>query len=132
MMLQKWMIRLKDQTGGIIQLSFLLRKAIVNKFETSSYKTIKSALLNRNLKQALYDEDKVIMDGVLLTLHGEEHRKRENLNIEFSKRFLSTMSKNFFQKHLMKQLIHFKKGRTRFINFGYRITISTNCRFRWY
>ena len=48
----------------------------MNKFETSSYKTIKSALVNRNLKQALYDEGKVIMDGVLLTLHGEEHRKR--------------------------------------------------------
>ena len=60
-------------------MSFPLRKAIVNKFETSSYKTIKSALVNRNLKQALYDEGKVIMDGVLLTLHGEEHRKRRKL-----------------------------------------------------
>jgi len=51
----------------------------VNKFETSSYVTIKSALVNRNLKQALYDKGKVIMDGVLLTLHGEEHRKRRKL-----------------------------------------------------
>ena len=51
----------------------------MNKFETSSYVTIKSALVNRNLKQALYDKGKVIMDGVLLTLHGEEHRKRRKL-----------------------------------------------------
>ena len=48
----------------------------MNKFKTSDYNTIKSALVNRNLKQALYDKGKVIMDGVLLTLHGDEHRKR--------------------------------------------------------
>ncbi len=80
----------------------------MNKFETSSYKTIKSALVNRNLKQALYDEGKVIMDGVLLTLHGEEHRKRRKLEHRvFQRDFLNTMSKNFFQKHLMKPLIPF-------------------------
>ena len=45
----------------------------MNKFKTSDYNTIKSALVNRNLKQALYDKGKVIMDGVLLTLHGDEH-----------------------------------------------------------
>ena len=36
-------------------------------------------MVNRDLKQALYDEGKVIMDGVLLTLHGEEHHKRRKL-----------------------------------------------------
>ena len=45
----------------------------MTKFETSNYDIIKSALVNRDLKQALYDEGKVIMDGVLLTLHGEDH-----------------------------------------------------------
>ena len=49
----------------------------MTKFETSNYDIIKSALVNRDLKQALYDEGKVIMDGVLLTLHGEDHRKRK-------------------------------------------------------
>ena len=67
------MIKQKGLTGVIIQLFFPLRIKIVTKFETSNYDIIKSALVNRDLKQALYDEGKVIMDGVLLTLHGEDH-----------------------------------------------------------
>ena len=44
----------------------------MTQFKISDYETIKNAMVNRDLKQALYDEGKVIMDGVLLTLHGEE------------------------------------------------------------
>ena len=71
----------------------------MNKIETSDYKTIKSALVNRNLKQALYDEGKVIMDGVLLTLHGEEHRKRRKLEHKvFQRDFFKYYEHELFPK----------------------------------
>ena len=73
----------------------------MNKIETSDYKTIKSALVNRNLKQALYDEGKVIMDGVLLTLHGEEHRKRRKLEHKvFQRDFFKYYEHELFPKAL--------------------------------
>jgi len=37
---------------------------------------ISKGLRHPDLKQALYDEGAIIMDRTLLTLHGEEHRKR--------------------------------------------------------
>ena len=84
----------------------------MNKFETSSYKTIKSALVNRNLKQALYDEGKVIMDGVLLTLHGEEHRKRRKLEHRvFQRDFFKYYEQELFPKTLDETINPFlKKG----------------------
>ena len=98
----------------------------MNKFETSSYKTIKSALVNRNLKQALYDEGKVIMDGVLLTLHGEEHRKRRKLEHRvFQRDFFKYYEQELFPKTLNETINPFlKKGGLDLLDFGYRITIN--------
>lgn len=73
----------------------------MSKIETSEYNTIKSALVNRNLKQALYDKGKVIMDGVLLTLHGDEHRKRRKLEHKIFKRdFFKYYERELFPKTL--------------------------------
>ena len=103
----------------------------MNKFETSSYKTIKSALVNRNLKQALYDEGKVIMDGVLLTLHGEEHRKRRKLEHRvFQRDFFKYYEQELFPKTLNETINPFlKKGGLDLLDFGYRITINLTADF---
>jgi len=45
----------------------------------TSYADCLEAYRNRDLKQALYDEGGVIMDDVLVTLHGTEHRDRRRL-----------------------------------------------------
>ncbi len=45
----------------------------------SSYEAVREALRHRDLKQALYDEAGVVLEGTLLTLHGEEHRTRRRL-----------------------------------------------------
>ena len=42
----------------------------------AAFRDCEAALRNRDLKQALYDAGKVVMEGVLLTLHGEEHAAR--------------------------------------------------------
>ena len=103
----------------------------MNKIETSDYKTIKSALVNRNLKQALYDKGKVIMDGVLLTLHGEEHRKRRKLEHKvFQRDFFKYYEHELFPKTLNETIKPFlNKGRADLLDFGYRITMNLTADF---
>ncbi len=45
----------------------------------TSYDEVSQVLRRKAMKQALYDEGGVVMQDVLLTLHGEEHRKRRRL-----------------------------------------------------
>ena len=100
-------------------------------FKISDYETIKKALVNRDLKQALYDEGKVIMDGVLLTLHGEEHHKRRKLEHKvFQREFFKYYEKELFPKTLDETFGPFLKlNRADLIDFGYRITINLTADF---
>ena len=44
--------------------------------ELTHYAACEHALRNSALRQALYDEAEIVMDRVLVTLHGEDHRRR--------------------------------------------------------
>ncbi len=103
----------------------------MTKFETSNYDIIKSALVNRDLKQALYDEGKVIMDGVLLTLHGEDHRKRKKLEYKvFQRDFFKYYEEELFPKTLDETIMPFlQEGKADLIDFGYRITMNLSADF---
>ena len=103
----------------------------MKQFETSNYQTIKKALVNRDLKQALYDKGKVIMDGVLLTLHGEEHHKRRKLEHKvFQRDFFRYYEHELFPKTLNETLEPFiKKKSADLIDFGYRITMNLTADF---
>jgi cytochrome P450 len=46
------------------------------RIELTAYRDCEAALKEPQLKQALYDEGAIVMDRVLVTLHGEEHRTR--------------------------------------------------------
>lgn len=56
----------------------------------TGYKEAHQTLAIPDLKQSLYDEGRVLMDRVLVTLHGEEHRVRRLLEMRIFK-------KDFFQ-----------------------------------
>ena len=103
----------------------------MSKIETSEYNTIKSALVNRNLKQALYDKGKVIMDGVLLTLHGDEHRKRRKLEHKiFQRDFFKYYERELFPKTLNETIKPFlENGKADLLDFGYRITMNLTADF---
>ena len=58
----------------------------------TDYKEIESALRNGHLHQSLYDEGKILMDRVLVTLHGEEHRTRRMIESSLFRR-------NFFRRY---------------------------------
>ena len=103
----------------------------MSKFEISDYNTIKSVLVNRNLKQALYDKGKVIMDGVLLTLHGDAHRKRKKLEHKiFQRDFFKYYEHELFPRTLNKTIKPFlDKGSADLLDFGYRITMNLTADF---
>ena len=54
--------------------------------ELREYRDCESALKMPDLKQALYDEGAILMDRVLVTLHGEEHRQRRNAEMRVFRR----------------------------------------------
>ena len=64
----------------------------MSKITVSGYKEANQTLAIADLKQSLYDEGKVLMDRVLVTLHGEEHRTRRLLEMRIFK-------KDFFQHY---------------------------------
>lgn len=54
--------------------------------ELTAYRDCERALKLPDLKQALYDEGAILMDQVLVTLHGEEHRQRRNAEMRVFRR----------------------------------------------
>ena len=54
--------------------------------ELREYRDCERALKIPSLKQALYDEGAILMDRVLVTLHGEEHRQRRNAEMRVFRR----------------------------------------------
>ena len=56
----------------------------------STYHDVEHALRITDLKQSLYDEGKILMDKVLVTLHGDEHRQRRSIESQLFR-------KNFFR-----------------------------------
>jgi len=60
--------------------------------ELSDFRVCEKALKEQDLKQSLYDEGAIVMDRVLVTLHGEEHRQRRLLEMRVFRR-------NFFRQY---------------------------------
>ena len=60
--------------------------------ELDDYRVCEKALLEPDLKQALYDEGAILMDRVLVCLHGQEHRERRVLEMRVFRR-------NFFRHY---------------------------------
>ena len=48
----------------------------------TDYNDATQALRIKDLKQSLYDDGEVIMDKVLVCLHGDEHKKRRKLEMK--------------------------------------------------
>ena len=57
-----------------------------------SFQDAEAALRQNDLKQALYDEGGILMDKVLVTLHGDEHRTRRTVESQLFRR-------NFFRHY---------------------------------
>ena len=97
----------------------------------SDYHEAMTVLADRTMKQALYDEGAVVMEGVLLTLHGDEHRRRRVLEFSvFKKDFFAYYEREVFPPALAQVLAgSAATGRMDLVDFGYRVTMNLTADF---
>jgi cytochrome P450 len=97
----------------------------------TGYKHANQALCSADLKQSLYDEGAVLMDRVLVTLHGEDHRTRRLLEMKiFKKDFF-----NYYEKQVLPPVIErtlrafLPLGRADLMDFGRRAMLDLTADF---
>jgi len=97
----------------------------------SGYRACEAALRNPELKQALYDAGAVVMEGVLLTLHGEAHAERRAVEVRvFRRNFLQHYAREVYPVTLEETLRPFiAAGRGDLIELGYRATVNLTADF---
>ncbi len=67
----------------------------------STYAEAREGLRERNLRQALYDDGHLLMSGVIVNLHGDDHRSRRRLENRLFRRdtFLH------YQRHIIPEVV---------------------------
>ncbi|MEM7569149.1 MAG: cytochrome P450 [Pseudomonadota bacterium] len=97
----------------------------------SDYDACQNALRDSDMRQALYDAGAVIMDSVLLTLHGPAHTQRRRLEMRvFGRSFFKYYEQDVFPRTLEETLTPMlTTGRLDLMEFGYRVTINLTADF---
>ncbi len=98
---------------------------IPRNIELEDYRVCEKALLEPDLKQALYDEGAVLMKEVLVTLHGEQHRARRLLEMRVFKRNFFRYYEHEVIPRIFDEVIqpYLKNGKTDVVEFGYRVMV---------
>ena len=97
----------------------------------SAYHDVEHALRITDLKQSLYDEGKILMDKVLVTLHGDEHRQRRSIESQlFRKNFFRVYENEVFPELLSETLNQFlTESALDLKELGYRIMVHLSLSF---
>ena len=97
----------------------------------STYLDVEHALRITDLKQSLYDEGKILMDKVLVTLHGDEHRQRRSIESQlFRKNFFRVYENEVFPDLLRETLDQFLTDSSLDLKeLGYRIMVHLSLSF---
>ena len=97
----------------------------------STYLDVEHALRITDLKQSLYDEGKILMDKVLVTLHGDEHRQRRSIESQlFRKNFFRVYENEVFPDLLRETLNQFLTDSSLDLKeLGYRIMVHLSLSF---
>jgi len=103
----------------------------MNVHRVVTFTECEAALRNRDLKQALYDAGKVVMEGVLLSLHGEEHSRRRAVEVRvFRRNFFNYYEKEVFPQTLAETIAPYvAEGSGDLIRIGYRLTVNLTADF---
>ena len=90
-----------------------------------------AALRHPDLAQSLYDEGAVVMDKVLIVLHGEEHRRRRTLEFGvFRRNFFRWYETEVFPRTLEATIgPAMAAGRADVVDLGYRVTMNLTADF---
>lgn len=97
----------------------------------TDYQQAAKTLRQSDLRQGLYDEGAVLMDGVLVNLHGEKHRTRRSLeNKVFRRGFFQHYEKKVFPDTLRTTIDGFvSDGGGDLVEFGFRSLMNLTCDF---
>jgi len=97
----------------------------------SDYRSVEQTLRIPDLKQSLYDEGGILMDNVLVTLHGDEHRKRRSIEGQLFRRdFFRAYESDVFPRLLKETLDQFLlDDHIDLKSLGYRILVHQSLQF---
>ncbi len=89
------------------------------------------ALRNSDMRQALYDEGAILMEKVLVNLHGTEHRDRRQAEAKvFRKDFFHYYEKQVLPQTLEETIAPFRDaGSADLVDLGYRIMMNLTADF---
>ena len=92
---------------------------------------VQEALRNTDLEQSMYKAGAIIMDDVLLTLHGAAHHKRRTAAFKvFGRAYFRYYEREVFPATLSRTLEPFlARGSADLIDCGYRVTLNLTADF---
>ena len=97
----------------------------------SGYKQANDTLRISDLRQALYDEGAILMEKVLVNLHGEEHRSRRLIETKvFRRDFFQWYESQVFPATLQQTLApYLATGKADLVDFGFRVMMNLTADF---
>jgi cytochrome P450 len=97
----------------------------------SGYKQANETLRLPDLRQALYDEGAILMEKVLVNLHGEEHRSRRLIETKvFRRDFFQWYETEIFPATLEETLApYLAAGKADLVDFGFRVMMNLTADF---
>lgn len=97
----------------------------------SEFKQASDTLRMTDLRQALYDEGAILMEKVLVNLHGDEHKTRRAIETKvFRRDFFEWYEKQVFPATLRETLApYLAAGRTDLVDFGFRVMMNLTADF---
>lgn len=90
------------------------------------YDDVKDAYRQKDLRQALYDEGEVVMGGVLVNLHGDEHRARRRVeNTIFRRATFEYYERDLFPGVIDQTLApYLAAGTVDLVPFGHQLMLN--------
>ena len=100
-------------------------------YSISDFKTASETLRVNDLRQALYDAGAILMDKVLVNLHGKEHQMRRKVEAKILKpNFFRWYETEVFQKTLDETITpYLKAGKADLVDLAYRILLNLTADF---
>ena len=97
----------------------------------SGYKQASETLRLPDLRQALYDEGAILMEKVLVNLHGDEHRRRRLIETKvFRRDFFQWYENEIFPATLEQTLApYLATGKADLVDFGFRVMMNLTADF---
>lgn len=97
----------------------------------SGYQAANETLRLSDLRQALYDEGAILMEKVLVNLHGQEHRSRRQIETKVFRRDFFQWYETEVFPHTLKETLapYLAQGSTDLVDFGFRVMMNLTADF---